>query len=177
MPTAALSDPHAQLTAPDTLVLRRHLAASAECVWAHLTDSDLRERWLAAGTMVLQPGSPFELVWRNDALSASSSERPAGFPAESRATCVLTEVVPLRTLRFTWPDVGDVRFDLAPDGDGVLLTVTHRRLADRAMALLVGAGWHMHLDILVARVEGTTPASFWAGWARLRAEYDQRLPD
>lgn len=176
MCTTTLPEAYASLSAPDTLVLRRHLPASAERVWAYLTDSSLRQRWLAAGAMVLQPGSPFELVWHNDDLSTSSSERPAGFPAESRATCTLTEVVPLRLLRFTWPDVGDVSFALAPVADGVLLTVTHRRLADRNLALMVGAGWHMHLDILVAQVAGDTPGSFWAGWTRLRADYDQRLP-
>lgn len=174
--TATLLDTHAQQPGPDTLVLRRHLPASAERVWAYLTDSSLRQQWLAAGDLPPLAGAPFELVWRNDDLSSASSERPPGFAAESRATCLLTELVPLRKLCFTWPGAGEVSFALAPDGDGVLLTVTHRRLADRSMALLVGAGWHMHLDILVARISGHTPGSFWAGWTRLRAEYDARLP-
>ncbi len=30
----------------------------------------------------------------------------------------------------------------------MLLTLIHRRLPDRATLLKVGAGWHMHLDIL-----------------------------
>jgi hypothetical protein len=57
-----------------------------------------------------------------------------------------------------------------------LLTVTHRRLADRKSTLMFGAGWHMHLDILVARATGRAPARFWEGWARLHQEYDRRMP-
>ena len=163
------------LTPPSTLTLRRRLPGPAERIWAYLTDSDLRRQWLASGAMALQPGASFELVWRNDELSESAAERPEGFAAESRATCRITEVEPLRKLRFTWPGVGDVTFELEVVGADVLLTVVHRQLADRAMILLVGAGWHMHLDILSARVRGTTPASFWSGWLRLRSEYERRI--
>ena len=55
----------------------------------------------------------------------------------------------------------------------MLLTVIHRRLPDRATMLNVGAGWHMHLDVLVARVAGDEPAPFWDGWSRLKQEYDR----
>ena len=58
----------------------------------------------------------------------------------------------------------------------VLLTVTHHRLPDRNMMLMVGAGWHMHLDVLVARATGRETEPFWDGWVRLKQEYDRRLP-
>ena len=58
----------------------------------------------------------------------------------------------------------------------VLLTVIHRRLPDRSTMLKVSAGWHMHLDVLVARANGEEPESFWDGWVRLKADYDKRLP-
>jgi hypothetical protein len=44
------------------------------------------------------------------------------------------------------------------------------------MMTKVGAGWHMHLDTLVASATGTAPAPFWEGWSRLQKEYDRRLP-
>ncbi len=50
------------------------------------------------------------------------------------------------------------------------------RPPDRAMTLMVGAGWHIHLDILVAHSLGTTPEPFWDGWSRLKTDYDLRLP-
>ena len=56
----------------------------------------------------------------------------------------------------------------------MLLTVIHRRLSDRATMLNVSAGWHMHLDILVARATGKEPEPFWDGWSRRKTEYDRR---
>ncbi len=56
----------------------------------------------------------------------------------------------------------------------VVLTVIHRQVPDRKMAVMVGAGWHMHCDILVDRLSGLTPGSFWSGWSYLRDEYERR---
>jgi len=74
------------------------------------------------------------------------------------------------------PRFYDVTFELEPKADKVLLTVTHRRLPDRRTMLMVGPGWHMHLDVLAARVSGTETGPFWDGWLRLQKEYAQRLP-
>ena len=167
--------PFGVLTSPSTLTLKRRLPGPIERVWSYITDSELRQQWLAAGAMNPQPGASFELVWRNDDLSASASERPAGFPEESRATCRVTEVEPMRKLGFHWPGAGDVTFELDPMGDEVVLTVTHRLLPDRKMTVMVGAGWHMHCDILLARINGVKPGSFWSGWVRLRDDYDRRV--
>ena len=52
----------------------------------------------------------------------------------------------------------------------------HRRLPDRETLLNVSAGWHMHLDLLVALARGEEPEPFWDGWSRLQKEYDRRMP-
>lgn len=174
---ATLQEPgFADVVDARTLVLRRRLPGPIERVWSYLTDSELRRQWLAAGEMATQPDTDFELVWRNDTLSASAAERPEGFGAESRATCRLAEIDPPHRLAFTWPDVGDVSIALRTDGNEVLLELTHRGVPDRAMALMVGAGWHAHLDILVARVGGTVAPSFWSSWLALRRAYEGRIP-
>lgn len=164
------------LATPSTLVLKRTLPGPVERVWSYLIDSDLRQQWLAAGTLKPQPGASFELVWRNDELTEMAGGRPAGFSDEYRATCQVTEVEPRRKLGYHWPGVGDVTFELEPVGDEVILTVTHRHLANRDSTLMVGAGWHTHCDILVARMKGLKPDSYWTTWVRLRAEYDRRIP-
>lgn len=168
-------DQFGTLTAPSTLTLRRRIAGPEERVWAYLTESDLRRKWLASGPMVLKAGTRFELVWRNDELSYSAAERPDGFPEESTADCQITEVEPPRKLNFVWTGVGEVSFQLDRLDDHVMLTVTHRRSPSKAMTLLLAAGWHMHLDILAARISGHEPASFWSGLQRLRSEYEIRL--
>jgi hypothetical protein len=54
--------------------------------------------------------------------------------------------------------------------------LTHRRLPDRAMLVKVASGWHMHLDLLVARATGAEATPFWDGWNRLREDYERRIP-
>lgn len=158
-----------------TLTIQRLLPGPIERVWRHLTDGGLRRRWLAAGELPDDAGGTFELVWRNDELTEPAGRRPEGFAEEQRMRSRLLACEAPRRLAFTWGDGGDVTFTLEPRGDRVLLTVTHRGLADRNVTLMVGAGWHMHLDILSATLEGRRPEPFWDGWTRLRAEYDARL--
>ena len=169
-------DTYGELIEPTTLRIQRLLPGPIERIWAYLTDSELRSKWLAAGAMEMKVGAPVELVWRNSELNDPPSSRPEGFPEENRMQSRITELEPLRKLSIAWNNSGDVTFELEPRGAGVLLTVTHRRLPDRPTMLKVGAGWHMHLDVLVARSGGTEPAPFWEGWARLHQEYDSRLP-
>jgi uncharacterized protein YndB with AHSA1/START domain len=156
-----------------TLTIQRLLPGPIERVWAYLTDSELRQRWLAAGTMELRQGAKFELTWRNDRLGGG--ERPEGFPEEHRMTSRITALDPPRLLAIEWGSTGGVTFTLAPAGGRVLLTVTHRRVADRGVLLNVGAGWHAHLDVLAAVAEGRPLPPFWPAWQRLKAEYASRL--
>jgi uncharacterized protein YndB with AHSA1/START domain len=171
MTAPSFNDTHGQLIDGHTLRMQRRLPGPIERVWSYLTDSDLRQQWLASGAMSLQAGTSFELVWRNDELSASASERPDGFSAESRAVCRFEEVDAPRLMRYVWPDVGEVCFELEAQGDEVMLTLTHRRLSGERLILNVCAGWHAHLALLVARMEGRTPPSLWATWKQLREAY------
>jgi uncharacterized protein YndB with AHSA1/START domain len=174
--TITAPDAYGVLTEPATITIQRLLPGPIERVWAYLTESELRRQWMAAGEMEMTLGAPFELVWRNDELTDPPGQRPPGFPDEHRMQSRITELDPPRRLAITWNDSGDVSFDLEPRGHEVLLTVIHRRLPSRHSLLLHGAGWHMHLDILVARASGREPKPFWDGWSRLQAEYEQRLP-
>lgn len=172
----ATPDAYGVLTESATLTIRRILPGPIERIWAYLTDGELRRQWLAAGEMEMKVGAAFELVWRNDELTNPPGARPPGFSDEHRMQSTITELDPPRRLAITWGDSGGVSFELEPTGHGVLLTVIHRRLPDRATLLMVGAGWHMHLDILVARVTGRETEPFWDGWSRLKGEYDRRMP-
>ena len=176
MTDVATLNAYGVLTEPATFKIQRLLPGPIERVWAYLTESELRSQWLAAGQMEMQVGAPVEFVWRNDELSNPPGKRPPGFPEECRMQSRITELDPPRKLAITWQGSGDVSFELSPKGNEVLLTVIHRRLPDRATMLMVGPGWHMHLDLLVACVTGMERESFWDGWSRLQKEYDRRLP-
>ncbi len=176
MSELATLDAYGVLTEPATLKIERLLPGPIERIWAYLTESELRRQWLAAGKMEMKIGAPVELVWRNDELTSPPGQRPPGFPDEQRMPSRITELDPPRKLAIAWGGGGEVSFALDPQGSEVLLTVIHRRLPDRATMLMIGAGWHMHLDILAARATGREPEPFWDGWSRLRTEYDLRLP-
>ncbi|TCV66392.1 uncharacterized protein YndB with AHSA1/START domain [Neorhizobium sp. R1-B] len=160
------------VTEPATIRIERLLPSSIDRVWAYLTQSELRRRWLASGDMEMKAGSSFELVWRNDELTDPPGSRPEGFPEEHRMQSRITELDPPRKMTFTWGERGEVSFELEAMGGEVLLTVTHRRISDRANMLMIGAGWHMHLDVLAARLTGTKTEPFWDGWERLKKEYE-----
>lgn len=166
---------YAVATASDTVRIERLLPGPAERVWRYLTDGELRRTWLASGEMTPQADSEFELVWRNDELTDPPGAKPEGFGEEHRMRSTITAFDPPRRLAFTWGG-GDVTFELQPRGDKVLLTLIHRGISDRTNMLMIGAGWHMHLDVLVARASGETTEPFWDGWTRLRKEYERRIP-
>lgn len=161
---------------PATFKIQRLLPGPIERAWDYLTESDQRRQWLAAGQMEMKVGAPFELVWRNDQLACPSGQRPPGFGEEHRMQSRITELDPPRKLAIAWQDSGDVSFELAPEGNEVLLTVIHRRLPNRESLLNHAAGWHMHLDVLVTHATGQQSEPFWDGFRRLHQDYDQRVP-
>src|SRR5436190_19575942 len=163
----ANTDVYGTLIEPTTLKIQRLLPGPVERIWAYLTDSELRRKWLAAGAMDMKVGAPFELTWRNAELSDTPGARPDGFPEQHSMQSRITELEPMRKLSIAWNNSGDVTFELEPKGSGVLLTVIHRRLPDRSTMLKVSAGWHMHLDVLVARASDKDPPPLRDGWARL----------
>lgn len=168
---------YGNLTGPAELTIQRLLPGPIERVWAYLTESELRKQWLASGDMQMRAGAPFELVWRNDELSNPPAKRPEGFSEEHRMQSEIIEVDPPRRITFAWAPRGEVTFALDPQGDKVLLTVIHRRISDRPNTLKVSAGWHTHLDVLVARLNGEAPQPYWDVWQRLHQDYEQRLPE
>lgn len=172
----SMPNAYGSLIEPTTLQIQRLLPGPIERVWSYLTQSDLRRQWLASGDMEEKAGAAFELTWRNDELSKLPSQRPDGFGKEHSMKSKVLVCEPPQKLVYTWGENGSVTFDLKPTGRKVLLTLTHRRLDERGSRLMVGAGWHAHLDTLADRLEAREPGPFWDRWTALRAEYDTRLP-
>lgn len=170
------------VTAPDTVRIERMLPGPVERVWSYLTESEKRGRWLASGEMDLSVGGRVEHIFRNSDLTENDDPPPpkyAQYAGESRFHGTVTACDPPRLLAYTWggdDDESEVSFELAPVGDRVRLVVTHRRLATRDDMIGVAGGWHAHLDILADRLEGRTPAGFWATHTRLEAEYEKLIP-
>lgn len=162
----------------ESLQIQRFLPGPIERVWKYLTDSELRSSWLAAGEMKSEAGSEFEFIWRNDELDGSTGKEDADCAVEEhRMQSRITRWEPPHRLAFTWSDSGDVSIELEARGEEVLLTLTHRKLPDRGTIVGVSAGWHAHLDYLIARLAETAPEPFWTNYARLKTSYEERVPE
>jgi uncharacterized protein YndB with AHSA1/START domain len=177
-----LTSEHGVITEAGAIRFERLLPGPIERVWEYLTDSEKRGRWLASGAMDLRPGGAFEYVWRNSELAGQDDPVPEKYAnyAEHRMTSKIIEVDPPHRLVHAWEGSGEgpseVTFELAEEGEKVLLTLTHKRLPGRAAMLSVAGGWHTHLDILQARLEGRDPPPFWATHSRIEQEYEGRIP-
>ena len=172
--TATIVD-HAIAIAPDTIRIERVLPGPIDRVWSYLVQSELRRSWLAGGDMDLISGASFTLTWRNDELTDPPGTRPEGMSEEHSATCTILAIEAPKLLRYTWPDVGDVTFELRSYGSDVLLTLTHARAPSASVVLGVSAGWHGHLDLLGAKLRDERPEPFWDRWQTLRTDYQSRL--
>jgi uncharacterized protein YndB with AHSA1/START domain len=161
-------------TGPASLRFDRLLPGPIERVWSYLTDSDLRSRWLAEGEMELREGSTFELVWRHDRMVGSPGRRPED-EKDHRADFRMLRVDPPHTLSFEWIGSGIVTFTLAEEDGQVRLTLRHEKVPTPGIVLGVSAGWHAHLDVLVADLTGGKAAPFWDRLATLRDDYRARL--
>jgi len=79
---------------------------------------------------------------------------------------------PPRVLSYTFDDASDVTFELTPQGNHVLLVLTHRaRGGDIPSIPGYASGWHTHFALLIAILEDTTPPPFWAMHQRLKVDY------
>jgi uncharacterized protein YndB with AHSA1/START domain len=141
----------------------RRLAHGPEKVWRALTEPEHISAWF-----------PTDIV----------GERAAGaeltFPFREGEGPTMTG----RMVAFDPPEVLEIlwgeevlRFELAPDGDGTVLTlaVTFDELGKAARD---GAGWHACLDALAADLSGENAGGPEDRWRAVRKEYVDRFgPD
>jgi uncharacterized protein YndB with AHSA1/START domain len=171
---------YATRIAPDAIRLERLLPGPIERVWAFLTESDKRARWLAAGEMELKPGGKVELNFDHTRISpeptpAKYRDMPMGFTGK------VMRCEPPRLLMFSWMEShgshSEVTFELAERADKVLLAITHRKLEDRNALLSVSGGWDVHVGILEDVLTGQAPRGFWSSHAKREQEYAVRFPE
>jgi uncharacterized protein YndB with AHSA1/START domain len=169
------------VTEAGTIRFERVLPGPIERVWAYLTESEKRGRWLATGNTEQHVGGKVELNFRHANLSPTKEPTPEKYKSMENGASVagrVTRCEPPRLLAYTWGEnfgeESEVTFELTPQGESVRLVLTHRRLPAAEM-LSVAGGWHTHLAILEDHLAGREPRPFWSTHARLEAEYERRL--
>jgi len=175
---------HGKFTAPGEIRFQRLLPGSIERAWAYLTDPEKRGRWLAAGPMELRVGGPVTLQWNHAAITPHQESVPDKYKemcargADTHGR--VTRCEPPKVLAYTWEEgegkFSEVTFELTAQAGKTLLVLTHRKLGDNRNALLsVAAGWHTHIAIMLAKLEGAAPPPFWSTHSQLEAEYEKQL--
>jgi uncharacterized protein YndB with AHSA1/START domain len=173
------NDQNGKFTAPAEVRIVRTLPGPIERVWDYLTDSEKRARWFAGGPMEQRKGGKVTLVFRHKNLSPNETPPEELMEHHDPGTTMVgtvTRCEPPRLLAFTFGSSGDseATFELTPQGDNVLLVLTHRaRGEDVPYMAGFGAGWHTHFAYLLALLEGTPLPAFWALHAKLRVEYEK----
>lgn len=171
---------YGKIVGPGEVRLERMLPGPIERVWKYLTDSELRGKWLATGSMELHLGGPVALHFQHADLSSEKTPPPkyAEMECGCELTGEMTHCEPPRLLAYTWcvgKHQSEVTFELASRGSDVQLVITHRRLAGKDEMANVAAGWHTHVGILEDQLWGREPRPFWSSHAREEQEYARRF--
>lgn len=150
---------------PGTVRLERRLPGPLSRAWEYFTRPERMAEWLAQAELEPRAGGRVELRFDVDEV-----------PERRRGGAVIRGEVtrwdPPGALGLTWADAtpgvapdgaagpaSEVEFQLEERGDRVVVTVVHGRLPDAALAS-VAAGWHTHLAVLDARMNGQAPPAF-----------------
>jgi len=163
---------------PGTVRLERLLPGPVERVWAYITESDKRAKWLAAGEFDLRLGGKARLQFDNSKLP-NDGPAPAQYAGRGMGQFegVITRLEPNRVLAHTWTWNGgdtEVTYELSPRGKDVLLTIVHRRLGKELVPAVMG-GWDVHSGILEDILKGAEPRPFWKTHEKLEKEYAAAL--
>jgi uncharacterized protein YndB with AHSA1/START domain len=173
------NEEYGKFTGPAEVRLVRTLPGPIERVWEYLTDSKKRARWFSGGALEQRTGGKVEFAMVHKNLAPD--ETPPAKYAQVQDPGVTFEgrvlrCEPPRLLVFTFgSDDSEVTFELTSQGKQVVLVLTHRTRGAEEEAELTNyaSGWHTHLTLLVALLEGTPRPPFWATHARLLAEYEK----
>lgn len=169
------NDQPGQFIAPGEVRIVRTLPGPIERVWAYLTDPEKRALWFAGGSMEPKQGGKVELFFHHKCIAPDETppedHKHVQDPGFAMSATVLRWEPP-RVLSYTFDEDSDVTFELTPQGQDVLLVLTHRsRGPDLPFLHGYASGWHTHLAQLIALLEGTPRPPFWPMHARLKAEY------
>jgi len=146
-----------------TITFRRRLPYPVDTVWSAITDPDQRKSWFGPTTLEGREGGGIEMV---------PDDPPAPVEAKRMTGRILTWEPP-HVFEHEWNQriVEDsvVRYELAADGDGTLLTFTHRGLSERNGKGFI-PGTHAYLDRMAAHLAGE-PIPGW------QERYDALAPN
>lgn len=173
---------YGELLDESTVKFERLLPGPIERVWAYLTESDKRARWLCGGDVETSNGGHVDMHFHNVSLSSDEDiprpEKYKEMPERVSFEGKVERCEPPHLLEHTWEFGNEkslVCYELAEQDDKVKLVLTHRRLETKDTVLDVSGGWHTHLNLLVDVLEGRPARPFYKMQLQFESEYAKRL--
>lgn len=158
------------------------LPGHAVRVWSYLTEPDYLSNWLAEGEVERRPGGCVKLHF-------DVGEAPVRSNDGAIIRGFVSHYEPHRLLTYSWIDtsrdtartrslyfgsvVTVVCFELEERDRHVRLRMTHRRLPTELLSK-IGAGWHAHLGMLLARLYREEPEPLPSSFPHLLSRYEQQ---
>jgi uncharacterized protein YndB with AHSA1/START domain len=174
-----INDQPGQFTGPAELRFVRTLPGPIERIWEYLTDPEKRARWFAGGPMELHAGGRMRLDFRHKNIAPDETppeDHKQHHESGHSMTGIVTRCEPPHVLAFTFGSDGEseATFELTPQGDNVLLVLTHRATGgDLPYMADFGSGWHTHLTHLIALLEGAPRPPLWPLVAKMKPDYEE----
>jgi uncharacterized protein YndB with AHSA1/START domain len=153
-----------------TRVLRfeRRLTHPIDRVWAALTEPHQIEGWLARAELDLAVGGRVRLEWLNTDQDGN----------QAIAEGTISRLEPPRTIELDTDIHGQLLWELRPDGDATLLSLTVTASPPDDYLAKVMAGWHVHVDFLADFLDGHPidwPNWPFERWAAVNEHYEAEL--
>ncbi len=142
----------------------RTLEHDQEAVWRMLTDSSLLPQWLAPGDLSLSKGGAAKLSFPESGTNVES---------------IVTEVDPPRLIEYSWSSPGEpdrpLRWEAVAAPGGTLLSLT-LGIPDNEDIARTCAGWHAHLEMFEAAMEGVPIKFPFERFKAAREAYRRLVP-
>ncbi len=173
---------YGELLDDSTVRFERLLPGPIERVWAYLTESEKRARWLCGGDVENTVDGHVDMHFHNVSLSSDNDiprpEKYRDMPEKMSFVGKVLRCEPPTLLEHSW-EFGEessiVLYELSQAEDKVRLVLTHKRLESTDTVLSVSGGWHTHLNILVDVLNNENPRPFYKMQLRYESEYTERL--
>ena len=169
--TENFNELYGEVLGPDALRIRRLMPADMQTVWDYITQPHKSVLWLTAINTEFRQDGPYDVTFDNSRLT--NEPAPEGFECSHNAGGEVLIFDPPKRFSYTWvmgENATKVLFELEPQGENTLLTLTHTELSGSAL-LNVAPGWHTHIGLLISLLQGKKPQPFWGTFLALKSKY------
>ncbi len=157
-----------------TVRIERLFPGTCESVFAYFSNPEYISKWLMRCSMQPELGGLVSLT--SDPIPEGTLENDNQPPHEIVNIGLISEFEPGRIIAFSWNEysynqASVLKVELEIRGeDQILVILTHSHLDPEFMAA-VAAGWHTHLETLLALLKGEKPSEFYPRFNQLLEEY------